>query len=255
MPNTEFELPVKNKEELDPQSTILISKLKYKIAIWTAVFSFLGLLVTSIIPIIDKVLTSKDKIIMGKAREQQAVQKILDSIGEERKKKQLDRAYQNINKIYTQLEVMRRSLPNSASISIYSTHDSGGVPQSGVPLNISVLYQANNTTPLGTKDYWQKRRITQGYFNLANIMYEKGFIYIPSLTNFPEIYEGETKEDLDFTNTKALYGRLIKVESKAVYYLVVSYEIENPVLADPDLFALTRVFANRFETLITSREE
>lgn len=251
-----MDVPVKNKESLDAKETLIVSKLKYKIAIWTAVFSFLGLVVTNAIPLVERVLTSKEKTIQKKAEEQQMVSRLLDSIAEEKGKEAVKETFNNMANIYHEMGRIQRLLPRSSSIVIYSTHDSGGIPRSGSPLHVTVLYEANNKDLPFAKEYWQSRAMPEGYFQFARNIYERGEFYMEDVANYPGIYNRETKEDMDYNGTKSVYGKLIKSTPTSVYYLAIGYSQTNPIETfSPNLRNIARVYASKFEKLLQSNSE
>src|SRR5690606_22186503 len=169
-----MEIPVKNKEELDENDKFVVSKLKYKIAIYSAIFSFLGLVITSLIPLAKEIFTNEQQIILKKVEEQQKITAILDSISRLQKEKELRQTFEDIDDIYEQLGRLKYLLPKSASITIYSSHDSGGVPKSGSPLHVTVLYEVLNGEGNGSKEYWQQKPMPEGYFQFARNIYDRG---------------------------------------------------------------------------------
>ena len=256
MQEDNMEVPVPNKEVLSEKDTLVVSRLKYKIAIYTAVISLIGVIVTGALPLAKEIFTNEQRIILKKAEEQQKVQRILDSIREEKGKKAMEQMFVNVGAIYEQMGRLQRLLPRSASIIIYSTHDSGGIPRSGSPLHVTVLYQANNIELSSGKDYWQQKSMPEGYFQFAKRIYEQKEFYMENVENYPSVYSKETKDDIDFNGIRAIYGKLIKATPTAVYYLAVGYSEPYPVENfSPNLRNICRVYSSKFEKLIQSNSE
>lgn len=250
----EMNLPVKNKESLEQKDTLLVSKLKYRVALWTAILSFAGLVVTSLIPLGKEIFINEEKQRLRKFQEEQRYQKFVDSIQSIQDKRTQDETYRKMSILHEKIDNMRKELPNSSAISIYFTHDSGGVPVSGSQLNVTILYTANNIEPCLGKSYWQDEPIPVGYFNYNYRLYQNKFIYIPDITKEPDIYLDETKEDIDCNNLKSVMGIVLKETPFGTYFLSVGWNGENTDSKNPNSRIIIRKYASEFEQLIEGKK-
>lgn len=241
--------------EIKEQDGVKVNKMKYKVAIYTAVFSLLSLVVTNAFPIIEKVLTSEERIMRREVVRQQSVNRVLDSIKDAEGKRQIRKTFMNVARIYDLMSSLSRELPSASSISVFSTHNSGGVPKSGTPLKITILYETGNTEMKTGKKYWQQKVMPEGYFNFSKEVYDKGDMYISELDDHPEVYHGKAKGDLDFNNVRSMYGRVLKVTPTAIYYLAVTFDHSAPMEKHcPNLKNISRVYGHSLERLIETKQ-
>lgn len=254
--NTEgMNLPLKNKESLDDKNTLKVSKTKYRYLIIVAAFSFIVSFSQILLPFIIDVITSEEKKLLIKKQQEDRYQKFIDSIQEIQDIKTQEETYKNISKIHDYMDQLRKQLPNSSRVSLYYTHDSGGVPVSGSELNVTILYTANNTDPCLGKNYWQDKPIPEGYFNFNYELFKKGFIYIPDVTKREDIYLEETKEDIDCSKSKAIMGTVLKKTSYGVYFLVVDWSIDNSYNKNLSSRLILKKYASLITPLIQGKKK
>ncbi len=246
--------PVDNKEVLDEKHTFVVSKLKYRIAIITAIFGFVISFITVVLPLAKDVMISDQKQMLRKVKEEMKTQRFKDSLQDIIDSETLEQTYKDINKINELMNNLRKELPLSASVTIYCTHDSGGVPVTGSPLHLTYLYTANNIEPCLGKDYWQNRPIPKGYFDYNYKLYNEKFVYIPDISSDDEIYKGETMEDLDCSGTKALMGIVLKETPLAIYFISVKWNITNPSYQNLRAKIILRRYASEIEPLIQGKK-
>ena len=125
----------------------IMTKRKYSYMLITAVLSFIVGSLPYIIPFTQNVVLSEEKQMLFKKIEQEKFQKFVDSINDIQDLKTQEQTYRNISTINDLMNGLARELSISSAISIYYSHDSGGVPYSGSRLNITILYSADNKEP------------------------------------------------------------------------------------------------------------
>lgn len=190
---------------------------------------------------------------MRDAEHRMNVQKIIDSTNRVEairvyNKRMIDRV-----KITDLLNDMRIEFPNSAQISLFYTHDSGGKPTTGTPLNMTTLYVADNIEPCLRKNYWQNRPVPDGYLNYYIKLYFAKFLYISDLEQELTINFGESKDIISCNDRKATMGIVLKETGFEVYYIVVNWDFVNPVDSNPRAGIILRKYAAEISQLIETK--
>lgn len=249
-----MELPVKNKEVLADKDITTISKTKLRIYIISGIFSLLGLLVTTSSDTFTKWVTSEEKLLLKDAEYKMKLQIFIDSIQRVEDIKTQERTYRNISRINDLMNDLRKELPNSSLVTLYYTHDSGGVPVSGSSINATVLFASNNSTPYLGKSYWQNKVVPEGYFNFTHLLYLRNLLYIPNVELNEDIYIGDTKDDLLRNGTKALLGIVIKDTGYGVYFLSIAWNEPYPITKNPNAILTLRKYAHEITPLIEPKK-
>lgn len=251
----EMKLPLDNKEVLDAKDTLAVSKFKYRALIVTSILSTIVALFTAFIPVIQQAITSEEKQMLRKKQEEDRYRAFIDSVQELEDLKIQQQTYHNISKVNELMNDLRKSLPMSSGISIYYTHDSGGVPVSGSPLNVTILYAANNEEPCLGKSYWQDKPLPIGYFNYNHKVYNEKFVYLPDITIEENIYIDETKDQLECNGTQAMMGIVLKETAFGTYFIGVAWTAKDPLLQNHRAKIVLKKYAALIEPLIQGKRK
>lgn len=165
-------------------------------------------------------------------KEQEKNKRLIDSIRLDKQIRKHKQAFTNIDKIYDLMANARRKIPMANTISVYYLHDSGGVPISGSPLNVTVLYEASDKNIPSLKRDWQSQPLPEGYFHYNKFIYDRGFKYVNDVKNYKKIYQGETISYLNLYNSKSLYGVLLEQSTAGTYYLSIGFPMVDPLSED-----------------------
>lgn len=186
--------------------------------------------------------------------EQEKYRKLQDSISLAKQMEKHKQTFINIDKIYDLMADARRKIPSANTIAVYYLHDSGGVPISGSPLNITVLYEASDKYIPSLKKDWQSQPLPEGYFHYNKFIYHHGYKYVNNVENYAKIYHGETKSYLEMYDTKALYGILLEQSTAGTYYLSLGFPKEDPLLKDKLIEGNIKRIASLIRPLLQVRE-
>lgn len=202
--------------------TTTISKMKLRIYLVLGMMGYLVSIFTAYSPVVADLLRSEDKQMINKYLEDSKYQRFKDSIQNIIDIREQRYNAENRDKIYHLMDALRRELVNSKQIIIYYTHDSGGIPVTGSPLNVTVIYNANNVEPCLDRNYWQNRVLPQAYVKINKRAREAGFIHIPDILRDVDINSDMVAiEELECNRAEALTITYIKESGYAVYYLAV----------------------------------
>lgn len=197
---------------------------------------------------------SQEKIAIREAELRMDVQRIIDST----KKVDAKRAYnQNLidrGKIHDLMNDLRIDLPQSAQITLFYTHDSGGRPVTGSSLNMTALYTANNLEPCYPKSYWQNRPVPIGFFNYYTRLYFSKFLYVANLEQEADIFFDESKGIIECDERKSTMGIVLKETGYEVYYIVVNWNMVNPTESNPRALIVLRRYAAEIAPLIKEKQ-
>lgn len=230
----DMKVPLDNKEVLPPSETILVSRRKYRLSIIANVVALLTTALTVLglfVPVFQTWITQESILINKSAEYEFKVRRVVDSMQAIADLKVQRENAVNREKIFDLMSAMRKELPNSAQISLYYTHNSGGVPVTGSPLNVTVLYTENNIEPCLSRSYWQTKVVPQGYVRFNKRLRDQQFVYVSNIEYDVDLTsDPETMEDLRCNNVKSLMGIYLKETGYAVYYIIVSWEETDPYL-------------------------
>lgn len=236
----------------DKDITTVSNALKFKI-----LGGLVGLASTFIMVTSDSFKTwtmSQEKLATQEAELRMNVQRIIDST----KKVDAIRMYnQNLidrGKINDLMNDLRVDLPQSAQISLFYTHNSGGRPTTGSSLNITALYVANNIEPCYPKSYWQNRPVPIGFFNYYTRLYFSKFLYISDIEHEKDIFFDEAKDIIVCDDRKATMGIVLKESGYEVYYIVVNWNMINPTESNPRASIILRRYAAEITPLIHEKQ-
>lgn len=247
----EMKFPLENKEVLPKEDTTTISKMKLRIYLFLGILGYFVSVLTAYSPIVSDWLKSDEKQMLNKYEQENKFQTFKDSMKniENLKLKRIND--DNREKIYQLMNSMRNDLPNSSQITLYYTHNSGGVPVTGSPLNATILYTANNVEPCLGRTYWQSQVVPQGYIKMNKRIRDYRFIYIPDVTMDRDLYDDiETREDLDCNGTKSIMAIYLKETGHAVYFLVVTWRKIDPYMSNFRSKILLKKYSSEIEPLI-----
>tara|TARA_R110000796_G_scaffold59008_2_gene135934 strand:- start:2550 stop:3308 length:759 start_codon:yes stop_codon:yes gene_type:complete len=237
----------------------LANKLSTKqIFILFAMTIFLWFMAYQALPYLERRSAAENRVanIVTKSviREQAKNKKMLDSIKLALQKENHKQAFINIDKIYDLMSDARKIIPTSNAIVVYYLHDSGGVPVSGSPLNVTVLYEAVNKDIPSLKKDWQSQPLPEGYFHYNKFIYDRGFKYINDVSKYEKIYNGETAAYFDMYGTKALYGVLLDQSTAGTYYISIAFPEPDPFDNDNLIESNIKRIASRLRPLLQLRQ-
>lgn len=249
-----MKFPLDNKEVLSPNDTTVISKMKLRIYLFLGIMGYFVSFLTAYSPVVSDWLKSDQKKMMNKFEQDQKFEMFKDSIRmiEDLKiKKQND---ENRDKIYYLMNEMRKEFPQSSQIVLYYTHDSGGVPVTGSPLNATILYTANNIEPCLGRNYWQSRVVPQGYVKMNKKIRDLSFLYIPNVGSDDDIYSDlETREDLLCNDIKSIMGIYLKETGYAVYYITINWNFTDPYMINFKSKMMLKRYASEILPLLQTK--
>lgn len=159
------------------------------------------------------------------------VQQELDSINEIKRIKENELFIYKNNAINDLMNYLERRFPSSSHITIYSVHNGGGVPKTGNAKHQTVIYTVDNVKGINILKEYENYPLYPGYAEFAYQMLvrEGKPFYVPDVTEYPAIYNGETASNMDKLGTKSMYGMWIKSSGTHTYYINASFDEVNGI--------------------------
>ena len=150
----------------------------------------------------------------------------LDSIKEVNKIRQNEIFIMKNNRINDLISYLEKRFDKSSHITIFSIHNGGGVPKTGSESKMSALYTSDNIRGVNILKEYASYPLYRGYAEFAyQLLNKRGYAYyIEDVKNYPKIYNGETKNSMDYLGTKSVYGFWIKSSSTHTYYIAVAFD-------------------------------
>lgn len=137
--------------------------------------------------------------------------------------KQAEQAVINNSRIYKELNELAFNLEEEAHVSILKVHDHGGIPNTGEPLRITMLYTVKDIT-LDIQEEWQAAPLLNGYSFWLSSVIERGSRYTSDIKKEREVYTGKTKETIDKRETVSMYTIHLGSGTDATYFLTASFK-------------------------------
>ncbi|MFI8379616.1 hypothetical protein [Leeuwenhoekiella sp. NPDC079379] len=209
--------------------TALINKITrkqaYYIGLIAAVFIFLYFFTPIIVDWDEKRLDRREKIRLEELKINDSAQKMLDSIKKEKAKLENEKFLYKNAQIENLLTDMGMRIGGASSISIVSVHNGGATMLTSSESMITVIYTNEFIREVNIKKKYDNWGLTKGYGKYFLMMLEENgdAIFIEDVRNYPSIYNGDTKKNMDFLGTKSLIGTYIKAGSKGTYFLTLSF--------------------------------
>jgi len=208
-----------------------------------SIISNIVLIIIAFVPSIDRWISSEEKVLNVEAQYEIRLQRKVDSfqniqLAVERKQNENNR-----DKIYDLMNDMRKELPNSSQIWLFST-----TPESvSNPMTMTVLYTADNKEACFPKSWYLRREVPKGYAWFYKTVKDEGFKFLYRVGNEEKMKnDPDTIDDIVCNETYALMGYYIRDIGYTSYFVSVSFKLDELLKMDYRSKSIVKSYGSQF---------
>ncbi|OAB78780.1 hypothetical protein [Cochleicola gelatinilyticus] len=200
-------------------------KQAFIMAIICAILIFLFFFTPILVDWDEKRAERRKEVHLEELKAKDEAKKLMDSIRFERAKLENEKFLYKNAQIENLLQQMGMNILAASSISIVSVHNGGEIMLTSSESLITVLYTNEFIRDVNLKKRYDNYTLHRGYgkYFLMMLEAEGKSIFIEDVRNYPNIYNGKTKSNMDFLGTKSIIGAYIKSGIKGTYFISVSF--------------------------------
>lgn len=129
---------------------------------------------------------------------------------------------------------MERSLENCLAVNYWSVHNGGETLDVDGRWYLEVYISSRQANE---EDFRDPPPIFPGFRWLAKEIESRGIFYVEDVRNYPELYTGKAKEQLDIGGVKSFIGVFIKNDKgKERLYATIDFDVYDAMATNPAIF-------------------